>query len=231
MVSPVEAAPVTQESLVEVETPVEAPEGAAPEVEPVVEPAETPEPTPITDPALPQPSARETQLNEELNQSRQRLQAFEQEKQTREQAANEQQYIDAIESGQYTPQQIAQIVRQMHQRAVAAEQREQNVRKETEAKIFTATKMAQKYGVPIEGLMRYNSPEDMERAAEQSKELATLKAQVNKLTKDTVPAQKFDTGRGKGGAAVNADNIDLLHMQGQVSDDAYQTFLDTGKLP
>ena len=119
----------------------------------------------------------------------------------------------------------------MHKRAVDAESNAQNTQKETEAKLYTATQMGQRYGVPMESLMRYNTPEAMEDGAKAAQELSKLKSQVDKMQKGTIPSQRFDTGRGKGGPAITGDNVDLLHMQGQISDEAYRDFLSTGKLP
>jgi hypothetical protein len=72
----------------------------------------------------------------------------------------------------------------------------------------------------------------MHEMAQREKRYAGLEKDIQVLKRGQVPAQNLSTTgiSQAGGPAVTADNIDALHLDGKVSDEAYRKFLTTGQL-
>ena len=113
--------------------------------------------------------------------------------------------------------------------------REQQLRMQHEilqGKQNAAIAFGSQYGVSPTILMSAESPQQMRDIAEREKRYAGMERDLQVLKRGQVPAQTLNANgiSQAGGPAVTADNIDALHLEGKVSDEAYRNFLSTGQL-
>ena len=209
------------ESLAEeeaLESPADAPVATAPVAE--IPPAPSPAPVETTPPLDPQVREyirrleevnRATQEKAELGLLQEAVDKYALQLEEQYGVAPEQAKIFATQRGQEIYQQY------QAQQAAAREVRE------TQAKVFVAAQIADRYKVPIASLMQYASPTAMEMAAEATskekttneraaaweKENAELKKENAELKKAYVPpGQRFETGRV--GAGLKTGRTALL---------------------
>ena len=108
-------------------------------------------------------------------------------------------YQQDLEAQGFMPEQ-ARFVAQKHRETLARtaqerQQQQQQVAYE-QGKRNAAQFYAEKYGVAASSLLDYSSPQAMETAAQQQKELKDLRAEVEKAKQERVQPQRFDRGQG-----------------------------------
>lgn len=184
------------------ETPVAEVETAAPETETLL--TEVTDAAPIARPSLPPIDPR---IQAELVTLRQQAaQAKEREDNAAFQTALTHRQRELEEQDGLAPERAQAIAQQeigAVWKAYQLERQTQSRIAEAEARVEVATILSGQHGVPIRELMRHATLPAMLAAAEQAtaqssqaKEIASLKAQVAKLTKESVPAQRFSSAQG-----------------------------------
>ena len=175
-------------------TPVaDAPVAEAPVAEAPVDKAPSPEPD-ATKQAIFQ-AQRERDLA--LEQAR-RLQAEAQKAQTQAQAIE---YRDSLVNEGYSLEEANRDTQQRidaYNRTLQEQQKGQNREAFLQGQFRAALHFGRQYGINPEDLIQYSTPQAMELAAKNAKELNDLKNQVKKLTQDKVPSQTFDNGVSSG---------------------------------
>ena len=145
-----------------------------------------------------------------------RLRAFQAELQQRGYSAQEQEYFLARENQTY------QEVIQERQTFIQQQQIQQG-------KINAAQFYGKEYGIDPAILMDSQSPEAMREVGAREKRYAEQERRIQSLEQGRVPAQALNSvGTSQAtGITVTSDNIDLLHSQNRISDEAYRNFLRT----
>ena len=145
-----------------------------------------------------------------------RLRAFQAELQQRGYSAEEQEYFLARENQTY------QAVLQERQNFRQQQQIQQG-------KMNAAQFYGKQYGIDPAILMDAQSPEAMREVGAREQRYAEQEKRIQSLEQGRVPAQALNSvGTSQAtGITVTSDNIDLLHGQQRISDEAYRNFLRT----
>ena len=233
---PATGIPVEEAPTAEVEEP--APPPAAEAV--VSEPA--PAIPPPIDPRVQQEldTLRQQAANDRAQLVQRETQAHEQEDLANFQTSVAQLQKELEEQDGLTPERAAALAQRelgAVWRAYQAEKQANARIGEAEAKVQVALILAEQHKVPVTELLRHNTPQAMQQAAQgitaqsaQAARITELEAQVAKLTKSGVPAQTFAQGVTEGsGQSVTPDNIDALYLKDPVRyGAAYRKFLANG---
>lgn len=176
--------------------PTAAPEVEAASKEPVAEASKPGGTTPPKPAAEELASAREAVAQAQAQQAQYQAQAQYVQQQQRQLADAEElrTYRAGLEAEGYDTAQIQsglQGLQRVQQQRHGLAQQQQQLRQQAtimqqgaEAKVQLATDLSVKYGVPIQNLMKFDSPEEME--------IAGLKAQVSNLEQKKGPPQEFN---------------------------------------
>jgi len=97
--------------------------------------------------------------------------------------------------------------RQNLQNMVAMQQQSQNALLEQEGKMNAAMFYGEKYGVPPRSLMVHATPQAMEMAANQQKQINDLRADASASKRASVQSQVMDTARSTPNASPNEDRL------------------------
>ena len=183
----------------------------------------------VPDPSMQQANGTGDRDRQELNYLRsernqqeitsatnERLRAFQAELQQRGYSAQEQEYFLARENQTY------QEVIQERQTFIQQQQIQQG-------KINAAQFYGKEYGIDPAILMDSQSPEAMREVGAREQRYAEQERRIQSLEQGRVPAQALNSvGTSQAtGITVTSDNIDLLHSQNRISDEAYRNFLRT----
>jgi len=101
----------------------------------------------------------------------------------------------------------------------------------------TRIELFHQYGVPQEQLANFTDEAAMRHFAQQyaltsgpqARRIQELEARLAALEKGRVPAQNFNQPGTGSMPAITSDNIDLLYLQGKITDDRYRRFRETGQ--
>mgnify|MGYP003140383127 FL=1 len=102
---------------------------------------------------------------------------------------------------------LASQQRQNLQNMVAMQQQSQNALLEQEGKMNAAMIYGEKYGVPPQSLMMHATPQAMEMAANQQKQINDLRADAAVSKRASVQSQVMDTARSTPNVSPNEDRL------------------------
>lgn len=102
---------------------------------------------------------------------------------------------------------LASQQRQNLQNMVAMQQQSQNALLEQEGKMNAAMIYGEKYGVPPQSLMMHATPQAMEMAANQQKQINDLRADASVSKRASVQSQVMDTARSTPNISPNEDRL------------------------
>lgn len=102
---------------------------------------------------------------------------------------------------------LASQQRQNLQNMVAMQQQSQNALLEQEGKMNAAMIYGEKYGVPPQSLMMHATPQAMEMAANQQKQINDLRADASVSKRASVQSQVMDTARSTPNVSPNEDRL------------------------
>jgi len=142
------------------------------------------------------------------------------------------QYQAQLEQQGYEPEQAAAMAQErmaLQMENMGLRQQITSDRKEMEAKVNAARYIASKYpgGATFEQLMRFSTPEDMEREAMREKRFKDQDARISELQEKRVPAgQHFESGQGQAMSSTSARRQQLRNKQGPLTD---AEFAELGK--
>jgi hypothetical protein len=183
----------------------------------------------VPDPSMQQPNDTGNRDRQELNYLRaerneqeiasatnDRLRAFQAELQQRGYSAQEQEYFLAREN-------------QTYQEVIQERQGFRQQQQIQQGKINAAQFYGKQYGIDPAVLMDSGSPEAMREVGAREQRYAEQERRIQTLEQGRVPAQALNSvGTSQAtGVTVTSDNIDLLHSQNRISDEAYRNFLRT----
>ena len=102
---------------------------------------------------------------------------------------------------------LASQQRQNLQNMIAMQQQSQNALLEQEGKMNAAMIYGEKYGVPPQSLMMHTTPQAMEMAANQQKQINDLRADAAVSKRASVQSQVMDTARSTPNVSPNEDRL------------------------
>ena len=205
------------------ETPVETePEAPAPSDEPFKLPAEL---QPTSDPAPQGLNELERQRLQDLESREVEFNRARDQQEVAQQTQQLRNHYESLGWDSTTAEAMANIHRQERENA---QQQLANLHQHVQlgqAKQRAAEFYGKQEGVDPQALINFNSPAEMEQYAKLLAHTGRLERRTTGLEQDKVKEQHYDGGAG-GGATVTSDNIDSLWLNGQVSDDQYDRFLN-----
>lgn len=158
-----------------------------------------PSKTPLTPPAESQASSEDdlgaVAMRQLLSQQREQVARNEQESMVRAAAEDAQQFMRQLQSQGYDEEDArsaAQNRFEQNRLHLSYQTQIQNTQKETQAKMMVASQFATTYGVTVESLLPYGTPQEMEASAKGRADTRKLQEENAALKKARVPEQSME---------------------------------------